>query len=458
MTSDVRRPWLILGSASAVLGLVVLDETVVGVALPSIRTDLAMTEVGSHWVVNAYLLTFTGFLAVGGKLGDMLGRRRVFPVGAAMFMAGSALAGAAPTGAVLIAARALQGVGAAVTFPASMAIVTDTFPPQRRGAAFGVQTTIAGCFMASGPLVGGFFSQVVSWRWIFLINLPIVLLTAGTLLITLGRTAAGTGGDGAFGVRRFDYVGLTLLVAGLSAITVGLMQSTDWGWSSPGIAGSVVAGCLLMAMFVVTELLRAEPMVELDLLTIPTFTGGNIVFVVFQFEKMVVFVFLALYLQRTLGYSPVAAGAVISVAIVPTLITSRLAGKVRDGYGARVPLTIALVLTAAALIAIGLATIAHSAAVIVVVLIGWGAIMPLIAVSARPALMGAVPPEKHGQASGVNLSLQMLGGTLAVAVGSPVIILTGSYWPLFVLAGLGTLGAALAAWRLVERPLTGVRR
>jgi MFS family permease len=217
--------------------------------------------------------------------------------------------------------------------------------------------------------------------------------------------------------------------------------------------GSLLAGWVLLAGFVAIELRRAEPLAELDLLKIPTFTGGNIaVFVTFQFEKMIVFVFLALYLQRTLSRSAIYAGIVISVAIVPTLLTSRLAGKVRDRFGARLPLAIALVRTAIAVVAIGLSTIVDATAVIAYVLIGLGAVMPLIAVSARPALMGAVRPRKHGQASGVNLSLQMLGGTLAIAAGSPLLILTGSHWPLFVLTGLGTFGAALAAWTLIERP------
>jgi len=197
---------------------VVLDETVVGVALPTIRQELAMSEVASHWVVNAYLLTFTCFLAVGGKLGDMLGRRMVFPAGAVIFMAGSLMAGAAPSGDWLIAARALQGIGAAITFPASMAIVTHTFPPETRGVAFGVQTTIAGCFMASGPLVGGFFSEVVSWRWIFLINLPVVAATVGALLVTYKEPDLVRRDGSAFGLRRFDYPGLAALVAGKAQV------------------------------------------------------------------------------------------------------------------------------------------------------------------------------------------------------------------------------------------------
>ncbi|MCX2933051.1 MFS transporter [Mycobacterium sp. CVI_P3] len=450
MINDNARPWWILMAASSVLGLVVLDETVVGVALPTMRTDLAMTEVGSHWIANAYLLAFTCFLALGGKLGDLWGRGRVFPVGAGIFLLASLLAALAPSGGWLIAARGLQGIGAAITFPASMAIVTQAFPPERRGTAFGVQTTIAGCFMAAGPFVGGAFSESLSWRWIFGINVPIVAVTAGILTAALAASPSA-GRAGAAG-GRFDYGGLAALVAGLTGVTVGLMQSTDWGWTSPVVIISLVAGVVFVLVFVAIELGRANPLVELDLLTIPAFTGGNIVFAMFQFEKMIVFIFLALFLQHDLGRSPVEAGLVVSVAIVPTLVTSRLAGKVRDRHGARVPLTVTLVATAVIVVLIGLGTVLRSEVLIVAVLVVWGAIMPFIAVTARPALMGAVPAEKQGQASGVNLSIQMLGGTVAIAIASPLLILTGAYWPIFLMTGACTLVAAVAAWRLIDRP------
>lgn len=448
LIAQQHRPWWILVAASSVLGLVVLDETVVGVALPTIRADLNMSVVASHWVVNAYLLTFSAFLAVGGRLGDMLGRRITFPAGATLFMAGSALAAVAPSGGWLVAARAIQGIGAAVTFPASMAIVSAAFPPHRQGSAFGVQTTIAGCFMASGPLVGGFLSQVVSWRWIFAINLPIIAITVGVLLALLEspRTPANWT---QLRPNRFDYPGLLTLVGGLTGITIGLMQSADWGWSSAGVLGGLIGGTALLVLFVVIELHRPTPLVELDLLANPTFTGGNIVFAVFQFEKMVVFVFVALYLQQRLGESPVAAGLVVSAAIVPTLITSRLAGVVRDRHGPRVPLTVTLLTTAATLLVVGMATVIGNVPLLIAALLVWGAIMPFIAVTTRPAVMGAVPAAKHGQASGVNLSIQMFGGTLAIAVSSPLLVMTGAFWPVFAATATVTLLAAAVAWRTI---------
>lgn len=447
--TESNRPWWVLVAASAVLGLVVLDESVVGVALPTMRADLQMSQVESHWVVNAYLLTFTCFLAVGGKFGDLLGRRVVFPAGAGIFIVGSLMAGLAPSGGWLIAARAVQGLGAAITFPASMAIVTHTFPPERRGMAFAVQTTLAGCFMASGPLVGGVFTEALSWRFIFLINLPIVLLTVGALWLTFVEKPVAR--DAKL-LERLDYGGLATLVGGLTAITIALMQASEWGWGSPAVVGLLAGGLAAMAAFVAIELQRKNPLIALDLLRIPTFTGGNLVFAAFQFEKTIVFIFVALYLQHVLGRSPIESGLIVSVAIVPTLLTSRIAGRIRDARGARGPLTVALLVTAACVMAIGVGTLLRSEIAIAAVMIVWGAVMPGIAVTARPALMGAVAPGKQGEASGVNLSIQMLGGIVAIAICGTLLVISGAYWLVFVITGLVTLAAAGAAWLLVERP------
>jgi len=448
---DDNRQWWILGAASCVLGLVVLDETVVGVALPTIRSDLSMSPVGSHWVVNAYLTAFTCFVAVGGRLGDAIGRRTLFIVGAAVFALGSVLAGSAPSGSWLIGSRALQGVGAAITFPASLAIITSAFPPDVRGSAFAIQTTIAGIFMASGPLVGGLFSEVISWRWIFWINLPIAAGIA-TILALAMKPGQGEPAATRFSSAAFDYYGLIALVLGLTALIIALMQSADWGWAAPETLILLAGGLALLVLFVIIELRRVDALIDLDLLRIRTFTGGSLVLAVFQFEKMIVFIFLSLYLQHRLDWSPIEAGLVITIAILPTLVTSRIAGRLRDSFGPRIPLTITLLLTGLAVIGIALAAAYRSQAAIMVVLIFWGAIMPAIAVCARSALLSAVPQSRQGQAGGVNLTIQMLGGTFGIGICSALLGVTGSYWLVFLLTGCAVLGSATISWLFVDRP------
>jgi len=469
--AEARRQTLTLWAASCVLGLVVFDETVVGVALPTMRHDLAMSELGSHWVVNAYLLTFTCFVAAGGRIGDLVDRRHVFAAGAGLFIIGSILAATAATGGMLIAARAVQGIGAAITFPASIAILTAAFPKERRGAAFAVQTTVAGLFMASGPLVGGVFSEVVSWRLIFWINVPVVFATALVLFRTVepaplrpdtarsdtarsdtARSDTAEADIGGADVAGFDVPGLLTMVIGIAGIVFALMQSSDWGWGEPVVLGPFLVGLALLAVFVRIEGRRSRPLVDLSLLRIPTFNGGNLIFAIFQFEKMAMFIFLALYLQQGLKRSPIEAGLTVTVAIVPTLITSRLFGLWRDRVGTRPPLLFALAVTALAILAIGYASIINSYPLVIGALIVWGAVMPGIAVPLRPAIMGGVPADKQGQASGINLSIQMLGGTLGIALASVLLTSTGLYWPVFILTGLATLAAAIIAWAMVERP------
>jgi EmrB/QacA subfamily drug resistance transporter len=450
--TEQNRRWWILAAMSGVLGLVVLDETVVGVALPTIRAELAMSQVASHWVVNAYLLTFTGFVALGGRLGDSLEHRGFFVVGIAIFGLASLVAGFAGDGGSLIAARALQGIGAAIVFPASWAMMTAIFPLEQRGLAFGIQTMVGGVFMALGPLVGGFFAEAISWRWIFWINLPVV---AGIALVLLAAWASlqerGTA-PAAIGRGSPDVVGLITLVVGLGALVIGLMEGTEWGWGAPATLALLGAGVLLLSLFAATELRTSEPLLEIGLLRITTFTGGNLVFFMFQFDKIVVFVFVPLYLQHVLHWSPIEAGVAVLIAVLPTLVTSVLAGRLADRFGSRPPLLTGLLLNGSALILVGLGTAYDDYPMVVAPLVVWGATLPLLAVPARRALMSAVPKTRQGQASGVNLTIQMLGGTVGMALCGTLLVMTGDYRSLFVLTGALIFATWLCAWRTVERP------
>jgi EmrB/QacA subfamily drug resistance transporter len=446
--AEGQRKWWILAAMSGVLGLVVLDETVVGVALATIRPDLQMSVKATDWVVNAYFLTFTSFVAVGGRLADILGRRRFFVLGVAVFGLSSAIAGFAQNGAWLIAARAVQGIGAAIVFPSSWAILTSAFPEEQRGFAFGIQTTAGGVFMALGPLVGGFLSENVSWRWIFWVNLPIVAAVAVIVWLAWApsmqakRSAAEAGG--------VDWFGLGTLVGGLTALVVALMEGQGWGWHAPTTLVFFSAGLALLMLFALIETRRASPLIELKLLAIPSFNGGVLSFFMFQWSKLAVFVFVALYLQEILHDSPINAGSIVMVAIIPTLLTSLYSGKSADRFGSRRPLMAGLFLQGTALIVVGVAMIEARHAVIVAALVVWGAAMPFAAVPARRALMNAVPKARQGEASGVNLTIQMLGGTIGVALCGTLRIVTGRYASIFFLTGALLLAMTLVAWSTIE--------
>ncbi len=451
LINDQNRKWWMLGAMSGVLGLIVLDETIVGVALATIRTDLDMSQVASHWAVNAYLLTFACFVAIGGRLGDSHDRTGVFVIGAAIFGVASLAAGFAPAGGWLIAARALQGVGAAVTFPASLAMITNIFPPEQRGAALGIQTTVAAVFMSMGPLVGGFFAETISWRWIFWINLPVIAGIACVVHAARTRPPQEERPLTATGAGSFDFVGLVTLVVGLTALVIAFMQGSEWGWGAPAVLALIGGGVVLLAFFAVTETRRSDPLIEIGLLRIATFTGGNLVFFMFQFNKMVVFVFVALYLQNVLRASPIDAGAALLIAVLPTLFTSLFAGKAVDRFGSRWPLLIGLLVNASALALVALATTYDRYALIVAPLVVWGATLPFIAVSARRALMSAVPEAQRGQASGVNLTIQMLGGTIGMAICNTLLATTGDYRLIFLVTSALLFLNVLLAWMMIER-------
>jgi EmrB/QacA subfamily drug resistance transporter len=450
MISDANRKWWILAAMSGVLGLVVLDETVVGVALATIQPDLAMSQVASHWVVNAYLLTFTCFVAVGGRLGDVLGHRGFFVVGVAVFGLASLAAGFAQNGAWLIAARALQGIGAAIVFPASWAMMTSIFPVEQRGMAFGIQTTVGGLFMSMGPLLGGLFTETLSWRWIFWINLPVAAVIVA--IVWLAWKAPPTKPRGP---SKIDIPGLITLVGGLSALVIVLMQGAEWGWGAVATLVLLCSGVVLLALFVVWERRTVHPLIQLGLLRSGTFTGAVLVFFMFQFNKVAVFVFVALYLQDVLHFSPIDAGLVVTVAVVPTLVTSLVSGRAADRFGSRRPLFIGMLLNGAALVLIAAATTADSVALIVAPLVVWGAMLPFIAVSARRALMNTVPKTQQGEASGVNLTVQMLGGTVGMALCGALLVATGTYWSLFLLTGALVFALLVIAWFTVERQADG---
>ncbi|MXN64481.1 MFS transporter [Stappia sp. GBMRC 2046] len=441
LIDDGNRRWWVLLSSAFTFGLMVLDETIVGVALVTIRSELGLSVVVSHWVVNVYLLTFTSFVAVGGKLVDELGQTRMLTVGLAIFGLSSLAAGFSESGGILIAARGLQGVGAGIIVPASMAIGTALFSSGDRGLALGVQVTIAAVFMSSGPLLGGYFSEVVSWRWIFWVNLPVIAVIIAVIHSAWVPPKPAHGGDEAEARFILDMRGFVLLVAGLGAFVGGVMQGADWGWSSPATLGLVLSGLVLLSAFTFAELKTNAPLVDLELLRITAFSASCSAFFMFQFGKMVVFVFLALYLQQVLGLSPLNAGLVIVLAVLPSLGVSYIAGKCADRFGSRPPLLIAMLASGFALAGIGISTWMDRLAPIVVFLLIWGASMPFYAIAGRRTVLNAVPLEGRGKATGVNFTIQLLGGTIGVAIASAIHSETGGFTMMFLV----TSGLTLAA-------------
>ncbi len=439
MVAEEHRQWWLLGAMSAVLGLIVLDETAVSVSLPTIAKDLGLSVSAAHWVVNAYLLSFTCSVAIAGRFGDHFSRRVYFSTGAVLFAGASLLAALAPNGATLIGARALQGIAAALIFPTSIALITSAFAPEKRGVAFGYQTTVGGIFMASGPLVGGLLTEAVSWRMIFWIGIPIVLGIVVLLWIVWSPSYDAQKPKAQGKTTGLEVAGPVLLVLGLFSLVTFVMQGPSWGWMSPPTLGLIVGSLLMLALFLHRELSHPAPLLDLSLLRIPAYGGGVAIFAIFQLEKIAVFVFAAQYFQTVLGISPILSGAAVSLAILPTLVTSVQIGKSTDRIGSRRTLVRGVTVHGVAILLFAASTLQQSYVLALIPLILWGASMPSIAIPVRRVQMNAVPAHKHAQASGINMTMQMLGGSLGLAGCSALLAETQSYVLMFALVSLLTL-------------------
>ena len=320
--SEDNRRWWTLGAMCFALFMIMLDNTVVNVALPSIQRDLGASLAALAWTVNAYTLTFAVLLVTAGRLGDIFGRRRMFLFGVVVFALSSATIGLAPSTGALIASRAIQGVGAAFMMPATLSIVSGAFPPHERGRALGTWAGVSALALAIGPVRGRALTESVSWRAIFFLNLPVA---AGALAVTL--FAVRESRDETVS-RHIDLPGMAALTAGLGALVLALVEGNAWGWGSPRVLG-LLAGALvaLVASWSSSGACRG-PMIDFAFFRSRTFLGAYLVAFSVSFAMLAMFFFLALYMQNVLGYSPAGGRGAL-----PALH----AGGHRDGPGGRPP-------------------------------------------------------------------------------------------------------------------------
>jgi EmrB/QacA subfamily drug resistance transporter len=322
------RERLILLSAILGSAVVTVDSSVVNVALPAIARDLGGGLSAQQWVSNAYLLTLSALILIGGSLGDIYGERRVFAIGIAAFGVVSVLCALAPTIGVLIAARALQGVAGALVAPASLAVIVAAFAPKQRGAAIGAWTAWGAIAAVIGPLAGGLVVDALSWRWIFALNIPLVAVTLVLVFVAVpaGHRAAG---------RRVDLVGATLCALGLAGVVFALIEEPHYGWGSPLILGTLVGGLVAFAGFIVWEMHAPQPMVELALFTHRNFAVGNVETLSMYAGLSILFFFLTIYLQQVAGYSALQAGLTTLPVTLVMFATSRRFGALADKLGPR---------------------------------------------------------------------------------------------------------------------------
>ncbi|MEM7007752.1 MAG: MFS transporter [Thermodesulfobacteriota bacterium] len=443
--NDQNRKWVILAMASLGFGLIMLDETVVAISLPTMQHDLSMNVVQSHWIINSYLLVIAGFIAVGGKLGDITGYKTLFVTGVLIFGIFSLAAGFAQNAVWILTARAMQGLGGAIIFPASMALLALTFPAEQRGMAMGIYGAIGSSCSALGPIIGGFLTNDISWRWIFWINFPIVLLILVVFLAAWREPKLDAPRP------HIDLWGLVTLVIGISSLVLAIMQGPEWGWGSSAIISLFAVSAVFLVMFYVVELKVKEPLIEIDLFKNGTFSSSNLAIFTGQYTKIAVIVFGALYLQQVLKMDPLKAGVMLFPALVPIPFMAVLAGNATDKYGPRNPVLIGLFLGAIALFAMGLTAGTDRYLYLVPTLVLWGISVSWMFAPALVAVMNAVPAEKQGQASGIVLTAQIFGATIGLAILSAVLNELHNFRIVFISTSAVAVVTLLIGWLYLER-------
>jgi EmrB/QacA subfamily drug resistance transporter len=419
MSDSRRRAWT-LAIVSIGLFMVVLDNLVVNVALPSIHRDLGASIQSLEWTVNAYVLSYAVLLLTGAALGDRFGRKRMFTAGIALFTASSAAAALAPTIGLLIAARATQGAGAAIATPLTLTLLAEAFPPERRGMAIGIWSGISGIAVALGPLVGGAVVQAASWQWIFWLNVPIGLLLVPLAASRLVESRGAT--------QTIDLRGLALASSGLFAIVYGLVRSQTLGWTSPEVMIALAVGALLLVVFVAYELRADEPMLPMWFFRKRAFAVTNAVSLAMYFGMFGSIFFLSQFLQNVLHNTPLQAGVKLLVWTGATMVVSPLAGFFSERYGSRAFMVAGLGLQAVALGWLAtLAGVAETYTSMIVPFVLAGAGMALVFAPAANAVLSSVDAARVGQASGATNAIRELGGVLGIAVLATVFTSHGSY-------------------------------
>jgi EmrB/QacA subfamily drug resistance transporter len=462
MVTSERRKWLALALLSVVQFMVVLDIAIVNVALPSIKVDLGFSQENLQWVISAYALVFGGFLLLGGRAADLLGRRRIFFVGLAVFSLASLFAGLAWSEPSLIAARAVQGLGAAIITPAALSILSTTFVEGReRNIALGVWGAVGGFGAAAGVLLGGILTDALSWEWIFFINVPVgvIAFALTPFLLTESRDAR---------VKRFDVPGAVLVTAGLSSLVYAITQAGTNGWTSAKTISFFAVAFVLLAGFVGWERRHPEPLMRFGILRTKTIAGANVAGFILGTALFSMFLMLTLYMQQVLGYSAMKSGVAYLAVAGTAIIWSAVAAQLVTRVGVKPVLVAGMTAMTAGLVYFTQVSVGGSYLGDLLpgfLLIGFGIGFAYVPISI--AALAGVKPAEAGLASGLINTSQQIGGALGIAALSTIAtsrtadkIAAGVAQPSALVDGFQTaflVGAGIAAAGIIAA-LTLIRR
>jgi EmrB/QacA subfamily drug resistance transporter len=444
------RRWIALALLCVAQFVVVLDASIVNVALPTIGTALDFSESSLPWVVNAYVLTFGGFLLLGGRMADLLGRRRIFMGGLILFALASLAGGLATNSGQLVAARAVQGLGAAILSPAALSIVATTFRDgAERNRALGIWGAVAGSGGAAGVLLGGVLTEGLGWEWVFWVNVPIGIVAAAVAPSLIAETRA----EGE--VRHFDVAGATTITLGLSALVFALLDAESAGWGSAQTIGTLVASALLLVAFVAIERRSRAPLVPFSIFRVRTITGANVVGILVGASLFSMFFFISLYMQQVLGYSPIHAGLSYLPLAISIIVSAGVASQLVTKVGFKPILAIGMALIAAGLvwfsqISVHGSFLADILGPSLLAAVGLG----LAFVPVTIAAVSGIEDREQGLASGLINTSQQVGGALGLAILAAVAnsIIGSSHDPVVLTEGFQSaflVGAGFAALGLI---------
>jgi EmrB/QacA subfamily drug resistance transporter len=413
--AEENRKWWTLAAVSFGLFMIMLDNTIVNVALPSIQRSLDLKISELEWVVAGYALTFGALMLTGGKLADLLGRRLVFVVGLAVFTLASLACGLAGSATVLIAARVVQGVGAALMNPSTLSIITVTFPPRQRGTAIGIWAGVSALALAIGPLAGGLITEHINWNWIFFINVPIgaIAIAAAFVLIDESRDTSHE--------QRPDVPGLLSSALGLFALSYALIEANTYGWTSARILAAFALAAAALLAFVLLEQHQRLPMLELGLFRNRGFAGANTVMLFVGLAMFGVFFYVSLYVQQVLGYSPIQAGASFLPWTVLIILVAPQAGRLSDRLGPRPLVSTGLVVLAGSLFLFARMGAHESFWSLLPAMLLGGFGMGVSMAPTTAAAMASVRADKAGVGSAVLNSMRQVGGSLGIAVMGAIV-------------------------------------
>ena len=419
--NDSNRRWWALGAMCFALFMIMLDNTVVNVALPSIQRGLHASTSSLEWTVNAYTLSFAVLLVTGGRLGDIYGRRRMFLFGVIVFATSSFMIALSQSDTWLIAFRALQGVGSGFMMPATLSIITNTFDAHERGRAIGTWAGVSAMALAIGPVVGGFLVEEVSWQSIFLLNVPVAVIAIFVTLFAVRESRDETA------IREVDLPGVASLTVGLASLVLALVNGNSWGWGSARVIGLFALAALGLAAFVYIEPRRRAPMVDFSFFRSRTFFGANVVAFIVSFTMFAMFFSLALYMQDILRFSPLQTGLRFLPSTIFVMFAGPISGRLADRIGSRPLMTGGLIAVAASMFWMTGITTHSSYGFLVVAFVLEGLGIGFVMSPMSTAAMNAVDRTKAGVASGILSMTRMVGSTFGVAALGAIILGVGRH-------------------------------